>query len=72
LPPQFGSGTRPRRSAATEKESGLKLQVLRTDNGDKFTALEFVVTVKMRGSSATTPKTFTPGDLTCLLEKLNS
>jgi hypothetical protein len=28
--------------AATEKESGLKLQVLRIDNDGKFTAAEFV------------------------------
>jgi transposase InsO family protein len=27
--------------AAGEKESGLKLQVLRTDNGDEFTTAEF-------------------------------
>jgi uncharacterized protein YchJ len=27
--------------ASTEKESGLKLQVLRTDNSDEFTAVEF-------------------------------
>jgi hypothetical protein len=27
--------------AAPEKESGLKLQVLRTDSGGKFTATEF-------------------------------
>jgi hypothetical protein len=42
--------------AAGEKESGLKLQVLRTDNGDEFTTAEFAAYCADEGSSATTPR----------------
>jgi transposase InsO family protein len=42
--------------AVAEKESGLKLQVLRTDNGDEFTAAEFAAYCADEGIQRTTSR----------------